>query len=121
MASDMGITTDTLKELLDTPQAAHALETLLGAFAGEETAPEQDKYEPSEKTESLFGDIGIENIMKIANAYRSINRSGDPRITLLKAIKPYMRPGRGESVETAIKLLGLIKLAPLLGEIKDIL
>ncbi len=124
MASDMDSTIDALKELLDSPDAASTLESLLGSFgaqlSGSSDTKKNDESAQSENND-ILGDIDINKIMKIAGAYKNINKTSDPRITLLKAIRPYVRKSRSESVDTAIKLLSLLRLAPLLGDLKDVL
>lgn len=108
---------DSIKEFLDSPGAGEKISSLLGAFGGGE------KEEQKEATEikNDLDDIPVEKIMKLLGAYRSVSREDDARINLLRAIKPYVRKSRSESVETAIKLLSLARLAPLLGDIKEVL
>jgi len=117
---------DALKEMLDSPDGAKTIESLVSAFMSGDSknTTENTKDEGQENGDfALAGlsDIPVDSIMKIAGAYKSLNKTSDPRITLLKAIRPYVRSGRGESVDTAIRLLGLLRLAPLLGELKDVL
>ena len=128
MSADIDSAIDTLKAMLDSPDGAKTIETLLGTFMsdGEKKVQENTKEDDGQENSgagavAAFGDIPVDSIMKIAGAYQSLNKTSDPRINLLKAIKPYVRSGRSESVDTAIKLLGLLRLAPLLGELKDVL
>lgn len=130
MANDMDSTVDALKELLNSPGASEKIESMLGAFMGGGGDDDNgDSGAPADMLGSLFGkggkggmgDLPVESMMKIAQAYQQISKKDDPRINLLKAIKPYVRESRSESVDTAIKLLGLLRLAPLLGDLKDVL
>lgn len=124
MPSDMNGAIDAIKELLERPDAAQTIESMLGAFVSGSSPYEADNEPKKDKQNDSIaplGDIPIESVMKIANAYKSISKTNDPRITLLKAIKPYIRRERSESVDTAIKLLSLLRLAPLLGDLKDVL
>ncbi len=125
MASDMDSTIDALKELLDSPGAASTLESLLGSFtsqlSGSSSSDANNNDTEQSEGKDILGDVDINKIMKIAGAYKSLNKTSDPRITLLKAIRPYVRKSRSESVDTAIKLLSLLRLAPLLGDLKDVL
>lgn len=117
LADNMDFAIDSIKEFLDSPGAGEKLQSLLGAL-GENR---DDENEKDDGAKGAFGDIDVESIMKIASAYKSVSRQDDSRIKLLRAIKPYVRKSRSESVETAIKLLSLARLAPLLGELKEVL
>jgi len=126
LSKDMDMAIDALKEMLNSPDGAKTIESLVSAFMSGDSknTTENTKDEGQENGDfALAGlsDIPVDSIMKIAGAYKSLNKTSDPRITLLKAIRPYVRSGRGESVDTAIRLLGLLRLAPLLGELKDVL
>ena len=119
---------DALKEMLDSPDGAKTIESLMSTFmpsgsenTGENAKNDDERGSGDASVLNNLSDIPVDSIMKIAGAYKSLNKTSDPRINLLKAIKPYVRSGRGESVDTAIKLLGLLRLAPLLGELKDVL
>ena len=132
MANDMGNTVDMLKDLLNSPGAGEKIESLLGAFMGD---GEESGSAPADMLGSILGKGGktdgampdippgipVDSMLKIAQAYQQISKKDDPRVNLLKAIKPYVRSSRSESVDTAIKLLGLMRLAPLLGDLKDVL
>lgn len=131
MANDMDSAVDALKELLNSPGASEKIESMLGAFMG--GGGDDDDGDSGGAPDMLgsllgkggkgggLGDLPVESMMKVAQAYQQISKKDDPRINLLKAIKPYVRESRSESVDTAIKLLGLLRLAPLLGDLKDVL
>ena len=128
MSKDMDKAIDTLKEMLDSPDGAKTIESLMSTFMpiDSQTTGESKKGDDGQENGDAsvlnnLSDIPVDSIMKIAGAYKSLNKTSDPRINLLKAIKPYVRSTRSESVDTAIKLLGLLRLAPLLGELKDVL
>lgn len=135
MANDMGSTIDALKDLLNSPGAEEKLSSMLGAFLGGDSEGEEKSAAPADLLSSLMGGgekkdggaqdilsgIPMESMLKVAQAYQQISKKDDPRVNLLRAIKPYVRSSRSESVETAIKLLGLLRLAPLLGDLKDVL
>ena len=124
MAEDINSALDTIRAMLDSPDAGEKIGAMLGALTGgAETEQDSGKDGGKDDNAAPFdsGDIPIESIIKIAGAYKSISKKDDPRVNLLRAIKPYVRESRGESVDTAIKLLSVMKLAPLLGDLKDIL
>lgn len=101
---------DAIKEMLSSPEGTEKISSILSAITGEEE--KEDSSSPSMPD--------AESMMKIMQAYKSIKSSDDDRVKLLKAIKPYVRNEKKESVDTAIKMLTLIRLTPLLGEFKDI-
>lgn len=90
MADDM---TDKLKSILNNPDAMEMLSSLLG---NGNTADEA----PAENTESL---INVKNMMD------KINSGDDKRITLLNALKPYMRDSRASSIDKAVKMLKITR------------
>ncbi len=104
----------TLAELLNDPDSLSRVremaENLLGG---------QDKADPPPKddTGSIFGDMDIDpaqigKIMSVMSKLKT-NRD-DERSRLLLALKPHLSPPRREKVDTAVKLLKLIDLLPLL-------
>ncbi len=135
MANDMGSTLDALKDLLNSPGAEEKLSSMLGAFLGGDSEDGEKSSAPADLLSSLMGGgekkdggaqdilsgIPMDSMLKVAQAYQQISKKDDPRVNLLRAIKPYVRASRSESVDTAIKLLGLLRLAPLLGDLKDVL
>lgn len=125
MANDINSAVDTLRELLSSPDAGEKIESMLGAFMGgsdgHDSGDGSDDVKGSSNAMPGAGDIPIESIMKIAQAYSSISKADDPRVNLLKAIRPYVRKSRTESVDKAIKLMGIMRLAPLLSDLKEVL
>lgn len=118
LADNAELALDSIKEFLSSPDASEKIGMVLDALG---TSAPPDGTSQRDDSGGAFGDISPETIMKIVSAYKSISHDEDRRITLLRAIKPYMRKGRSESVDTAIKLLSLARLAPLLGELKEVL
>ena len=129
MANDMGNTVDMLKDLLNSPGAGEKLNHCWAHLWGMGKRPAllpptclALSLEKAEKTDGAMPDIPpgipVDSMLKIAQAYQQISKKDDPRVNLLKAIKPYVRSSRSESVDTAIKLLGLMRLAPLFGGFK---
>lgn len=110
----MDLALDSIKEMLSSPDASEKIGSMLESFMG---GSQTESTGLSADTD----DIPLDKIMKIAQAYRGLGKADDPRVNLLKAIKPYMRESRGGSVDRAIKLLSLARLAPLLGDMKDVL
>lgn len=113
MADGLDGAIDTLKEILNSPDAADTISSMLGAvgLGGDVSAKESDV--PALQPEMLS---------KVMAAYKSLDKGGaDRRVTLLRAVRPFMRETRRGDVDTAIKMLMLFRLMPLLGDFKDIL
>ena len=115
MADEMGFAIESIKELLDSPDAKEKLGSILGMLGTGDGDSKKNEEQQS------HADLPVESIMKIASAYKSVKSKDDSRINLLRAIKPYMKKDREESIETAIKLLSFAKIVPLLGDMKEVL
>lgn len=92
------------------------LSALLGQFsaAGGSTA-ETAAENTSSGGESLFGDLDLETIMKLMEAFSRLN-SGDKNTELLLALKPHLRDENRPKVDRAIKLMKLMTVLMLLRE-----
>lgn len=88
------------------------LSALLGQFTS-------DGNENGEKSESagdgIFGDIDLETIMKLMDAFSQLN-SSDKNTELLLALKPHLRSENQAKVDRAIKLMKLMSVFMLLRE-----
>ncbi len=93
-----------LQNLLSDPEMAEKLKQALGTFAG---SPVPEKREEQEDA-----------TQKIKQVYEQINSGPDPRVSLLKALKPYMNHTRSAQLDTAVRLLGLTKMSGLLKELQ---
>lgn len=134
MANDMNAAVDMLKDLLSSPDAGEKISSMLGALGMDEPAQESSpdlsslagllggKPDQPDSTQAQdASQLPIANIMKLTNEYQKLSHQDDPRVNLLRALRPYLRPHRLSNLDNAIKILGLVKLAPLLGELKDVL
>lgn len=122
MESGLDSAIDTLKSILEQPDAADTLASLLGAAGLGSKAAQAESAES--KKETAAGALGLQPdmLLKVMDAYKSLgSQDKDDRITLLRAIRPFMREQRKDSVDTAIRFLTIFRLMPLLGELKDIL
>ena len=94
MADDM---TDKLKAVLNNPEMMGMLSSFLGSEKND-TVVDAD----NDNTESL---VSVKNMME------KINGNSDKRITLLNALKPYMRNSRASNIDKAIKMLKITKFS----------
>ena len=106
-----------LAEILNDPDSLNRVremaENILGGNSQKAEAPP-----PAADFSSLFGgDIDPVQIGKIMSVMSRLkNDRDDNRAKLLLALKPHLSAPRREKVDTAIKLLKLIDLLPLLRE-----
>ena len=94
MADDL---VEKLKQVMSNPGAMDMVSSLLNSN------PNQEK-----RSEAQIDD-NFETTVK--NAVSSLNYTGDNRINLLSALKPYMRQSRADNIDKAIKMLKLTKLS----------
>lgn len=104
----------TLADLLNDPESLNRVHEMAENLLGN-----QDKNHTTSQTDtdSIFGDMDIDpaqigKIMSVMSKLKT-NRD-DERSRLLLALKPHLSPPRREKVDTAVKLLKLIDLLPLL-------
>ena len=65
---------------------------------------------PNEQTDSSFN-IDMNTMLRMKSIIDSMNRSqNDPRSTLLRSLKPYLKPSRKEKVDQYIKLFSMGKV-----------
>ncbi len=65
--------------------------------------------------ESLFGDIDLDTVMKLIDAFSRLN-SSDKNTELLLALKPHLRSENQAKVDQAIRLMKLMSVLMLLRE-----
>ena len=103
-----------LADLLNDPESLGRLremaENILGGNS--DSPPKQES-----SASSIFGDMDIDpsqigNIISVMSRLKA--NQNDDRSKLLLALKPHLSPPKREKVDTAIKLLKLIDLLPLL-------
>ncbi len=92
------------------------IEDILRALAEDDEAPAPDDRENSEEESGgLFSGVDIGSMAKLAGLIGAAgNTSKDER--LLLALKPLLREENQNKVDTAVRLLKLISLIPLLKE-----
>ncbi len=98
-----------LAQILNDPQSMDRIKKMTESLLGND-------QKPSVSALSNINDMPDANEMQkiIGIMTRLKAESNDSRALLLKALKPNLSPKRQEKVDTAIKLLKIIELLPLL-------
>lgn len=108
-----------LAEILNDPESLNRVRAMAEGLLGGENAKENSAQQQSAvpNTGMGLGDSGLDpaQITKIMSVMSRLkNSSNDSRANLLLALKPLLSAPRREKVDTAIKLLKLIDMLPLL-------
>ena len=99
-----------LSEILSDPESMNRVREMAESILSEKPEPE-----PQKPDLSSLADIGeITQIMGLVSRLQSHN--DDPRAALLAALKPHLSEAKREKVDTAIKILRLLDLLPLIKE-----
>ncbi len=100
-----------LTEILNDPESMNRVREMAESILS-------DNDKKSEATdESILGSLNgaeLGNIMSIVSKLNQKN--DDPRTNLLVALKPHLSEQKREKVDTAIKILRLLELLPILKE-----
>ena len=89
---------------------AKLLEQLLAA---DENEPASDAEENRQESGGLFDGIDFDAILKLGEIFSQMNKP-DKNTQLLLALKPHLRPENREKVDSALKLMKIMSLLPLL-------
>ena len=98
-----------LAAILNDPESMNRVREMAEDILGEKPEPE-----PKNDIGELFNDIDLVNVMSLVTKLNS--NSNDSRSTLLTALKPHLSEPKREKVDTAIKILRLLELLPILKE-----
>lgn len=107
-----------ISELLSDPQALEQIRGLTGLLGQTQEKSEQPEHKETPDTaEPSFSGMPDPNmigmIMKFAPLLQSAKEEDDST-RLLKALKPFMHDERSKRIDGAIRLLGIMKVLPLL-------
>ena len=61
-------------------------------------------------------DFDIETILKIKNIISSAQNKNSPRITLLQALKPFLKPEKQQKLDEYIKIANMLTILEILNE-----
>lgn len=99
-----------LSEILSDPESMNRVREMAESILSEKPEPP-----PPKNDFSALSDVGeITQIMGLVSKLQSHN--DDPRAALLTALKPHLSEAKREKVDTAIKILRLLDLLPLIKE-----
>ena len=99
-----------LAEILNNPESMNRVREMAEDILGNKPEPEPQ----AEDLSNLLGDSDLINVMSLVSKLNS--GSDDSRTTLLSALKPHLSEPKREKVDTAIKILKLLELLPILKE-----
>lgn len=84
------------------------LETITSLLASSESSEEENVVEKQEENTDSPIDIGM--VLKLGSMFSEFN-SDDERARLLRDLKPFLSPDKKEKIDSAIKILKLLKIA----------
>ncbi len=100
-----------LAEILNDPESMNRVREM-----AESILSNQDKKEEP-PDDSVFGIPDSNELMNIMSIVSKLNaKNDDARTNLLSALKPHLSEPKREKVDTAIKILRLLELLPVLKE-----
>ena len=100
-----------LAQILNDPESMNRVREM-----AESILSENEKKE-TENDESVFGIPDSSELMSIMSIVSKLNtKNDDSRTALLTALKPHLSEPKREKVDTAIKILRLLELLPVLKE-----
>ncbi len=105
-----------ITELLGNPETMQQIQGLAGMLGQSEKNTETTAPKPEEQTENPMDMLNPEmlsTMMKIAPMLQSAKADNDS-VRLLRALKPFMHEERSKKIDSAIRLLGLLKALPML-------
>ncbi len=111
-----------LSEILESPEGMENLRSLAGSLLGNLGDGDAGESEQSESGEDggfsmpQMSPGDMQMMMKLGSALSGMGGQSDDRTRLLMALRPHLSSERQEGVDTAVKLLRLAGLLPLLSE-----
>lgn len=106
-----------LAEILNDPESLNRVREMAENILGSENKKAENTQQPTNDFGAIFGGMDIDpvqigKIMSVMSRLKS--NQEDSRAGLLLALKPHLSTPRREKVDTAIKLLKIIDLLPLI-------
>ncbi len=102
-----------LAGILNDPESMERVRQMAENILGDNS----EAAKPTSPLEDLGSVLGAADIQSIISIISRLKNSGnDPRSQLLNALKPHLSEPRREKVDTAIKILKMLELLPLMKE-----
>ena len=104
-----------LAGILNDPESMERVRKMAESFLGTQEKEEEERQEqnsPFYDIGKMFGADELQAIMMIISKLK--NSGNDPRTQLLKALKPHLSEPKREKVDTAIKILKVLEILPLM-------
>ncbi len=100
-----------LAQVLNDPESMERVRKMAENILGENNTPEPQSA-PLTDIGSVLGAGEMQSIMQIIGRFK--NSGNNPSTQLLNALKPHLSEPKREKVDTAIKILRVIEILPLL-------
>lgn len=102
-------------ELLNDPQTMEQIRSLTGMLSGSsaESSPPPEQTPMPASAGAMPDPQMMGTLMRLAPLLQSAGQEDDST-RLLKALRPFMHEERARRIDSAIRLLGLLKMLPLL-------
>lgn len=100
-----------LAGILNDPKSMERVRKMAESILSDEKKTEENPSPLSDIT-GMLGADELKSIMSIIGKLR--NSGNDPRTQLLSALKPHLSEPRREKVDTAIKILKVLEILPLM-------
>lgn len=101
-----------LAKILNDPESMNRVREMAENILGDNEA-EQSK----QNSDDIYGMLGSDELMNVMSIVSKLNtKNDDTRTQLLSALKPHLSEPKRDKVDTAIKILRLLELLPLIKE-----
>ncbi len=100
-----------ISELLNDPQMMEQIKGLAGILGQSQKPPEPEP--PNTLLQNMPDPNMIGTVMKLAPFLQSAGGEDDST-RLLKALKPFLKGDRADRIDSAIRMMGFMKMLPLL-------
>lgn len=107
-----------LSALLSDPEGLEKIKNMAEGLFGGENPFAQNSFEKGEETSEAeaFPDIDVRKVMSLISRLKKGQGDND-KTRLLLALRPHLAAERQKKVDTAVKMLKLLDLAPMLKEL----
>lgn len=101
-----------LAKILNDPESMNRVREMAENILGN-----NESEEPKQNNDDIYGMLGSDELMSVMSIVSKLNtKNDDARTQLLSALKPHLSEPKRDKVDTAIKILRLLELLPLIKE-----